>query len=698
MYDITREWIKSEFSKNHPDFPNEQEVDKMIKERILERYVNYVFFGNNAYGIQKASQNYFWLPLDEINQKQIAILAWIVKAPTSYNPLINPKNMLWYWSINDGETTYILEEWHELTESFMAQIQDNLNLKKEEFASLYTWDTLVQPYAMQWYETYDQEFSIQSIWTGNISAIPSSDIWWDFEYDRTQSSQKLYSENVDDIATTQDEWVTDTQITKKMLESLWVGTFVNADTTYAYQYHPGRKDTVLRNRHIYGNLSIQDLFANFVDTSDPPIKDTIPSYTIQAPQFVFWVRSILLHDDRLSYLWINSHELLTKWYTIQTTLDMNLQNAAESASHQTYNNLLSYNAKNRAMLHVDSTNWEVLAYMASHNYFDNNIDGAVDMIQAQRQQGSLRKPFLFAKLLETYGMSTSYEIADKLLKLSTKTNPSNADNVYEWKMTLTKALTNSKNLPAIRIFFALWGETFIKSYLQQLGFTYILSDIGYWWPLALWTAEESMLHAAQSYLQLAHTDNKIPSIFPIQRILDPEWNVVADYTHCHRSVAIYTNENEQAVCESLSSDAFIPQWVRYQIREMLTDRSQLYSFWKPLLQIWIPWKFAIKTWTSDVKVDGSVYPRDAYTSVYTPEEVIIHRSWNNSWKPMRYNSFSATINKAFLTRYVSNTKAYYDRSHQGFKKPVSQLKGDSFISPIRKTMDRNAQKYLEGKE
>lgn len=63
----------------------------MPKEQILERYLNTVFFGNNAYGIQAAAETYFGTTVDQLSFTQAAFLAGLVRSPSGYDPINNPQ-------------------------------------------------------------------------------------------------------------------------------------------------------------------------------------------------------------------------------------------------------------------------------------------------------------------------------------------------------------------------------------------------------------------------------------------------------------------------------------------------------------------------------------------------------------------------------------------------------------------------------
>ena len=59
---------------------------ELSKEDILELYLNKVYFGHGAYGVQMASKTYFGKNIWEVNQAEAALLAGLPKSPTAYSP------------------------------------------------------------------------------------------------------------------------------------------------------------------------------------------------------------------------------------------------------------------------------------------------------------------------------------------------------------------------------------------------------------------------------------------------------------------------------------------------------------------------------------------------------------------------------------------------------------------------------------
>ena len=63
----------------------------LTKDQILEVYINQIFLGRRAYGFAVASQTYFGKPLRDLSVAEAAMLAGLPRAPSAYNPIVNPK-------------------------------------------------------------------------------------------------------------------------------------------------------------------------------------------------------------------------------------------------------------------------------------------------------------------------------------------------------------------------------------------------------------------------------------------------------------------------------------------------------------------------------------------------------------------------------------------------------------------------------
>lgn len=94
------------------------------KEEIIEFYVNNHFLGNNAYGVEQASQVYFGKDVSELNLAEASLLVGMFQAPSTYDPYKYPENAterrktVLYQMKNHG---YITEEEEELANSIPVE-------------------------------------------------------------------------------------------------------------------------------------------------------------------------------------------------------------------------------------------------------------------------------------------------------------------------------------------------------------------------------------------------------------------------------------------------------------------------------------------------------------------------------------------------------------------------------------------------
>jgi len=87
------------------------------KERSLEDYLNTIYFGRGAYGIEAASQAYFTIPASKLTGSQGAVLASLIRSPAGYAPETNKDRLRGRWNyVLDG---MVAKEW--ITEKSRAR-------------------------------------------------------------------------------------------------------------------------------------------------------------------------------------------------------------------------------------------------------------------------------------------------------------------------------------------------------------------------------------------------------------------------------------------------------------------------------------------------------------------------------------------------------------------------------------------------
>lgn len=115
------------------------------KDEILETYLNVIYFGNGAYGLENASQTYFGKPAKDLLIEESALLAGMIKSPRTYSPILNPQNALKRRNlvINEMKRDGIIDE-IEYKNVIEKPIQINSKVSKDLSKNFYEEATLLE--------------------------------------------------------------------------------------------------------------------------------------------------------------------------------------------------------------------------------------------------------------------------------------------------------------------------------------------------------------------------------------------------------------------------------------------------------------------------------------------------------------------------------------------------------------------------
>ncbi len=181
---------------------------------------------------------------------------------------------------------------------------------------------------------------------------------------------------------------------------------------------------------------------------------------------------------------------------IRTTLDPKLQSDAEEALAWVFDNKVAAGSKAQAAIVVMSADGAVRAMVGGRR---TEVAGSFNRAtQAKRQTGSAFKPFVYAAAMDL-GYSPADYVEDTPLTInipgSGPWTPSNYDKTFKGMMTLTQALEESRNIPAVRISEAVGRESVRK---VATGFG-IASDLAAGPALALGASESTLLEMTGAY-------------------------------------------------------------------------------------------------------------------------------------------------------------------------------------------------------
>lgn len=249
---------------------------------------------------------------------------------------------------------------------------------------------------------------------------------------------------------------------------------------------------------------------------------------ITAPHFSMWIYDQLV--EKYGQRLVEEGGL-----KVITTLDTNLQTAAEEAvSNQVDSNKKKFQANNASLVSIDVATGQLLAMVGSADFFDEKIDGQVNVALAPRQPGSSFKPIVYAAAFEL-GYSPQTIVFDLETDFPTdqgKYHPKNYDLKERGPVSLRQALAGSLNIPAVKVLY-LTGIERVLELAQKLGYTSLTDRSRFGLSLVLGGGEVSLLEHANAYASLARNGRFLPytSILKIEandgRVLE-EWQPPTD--------------------------------------------------------------------------------------------------------------------------------------------------------------------------
>ena len=526
---------------------SQDEIKKLMKQKILELYLNYIELWNHSYWVEIASQNYFKVSASDLSVLQSSVLASLPKGPTLYNPFTveGKKKLMGYFDVLNSSWENILLSW-----AFKQFVEDAFSQKIEKA---------------------------------------------DFNF---------YKQN---------NLLSDCLIT--------IGTFYLEFEGYSYSvsYQYGRKDSVLLRMYEDWYLQEDILKQSIIEGFSLQFYESVS--VIKNPHYSFWIRDLL----EAKY----GKEVSTNGWIVTTSLDPVIQQKAEEVLKNNQSELKRQGANNSSLLYLNTDNGDVLAYVGSLNYDDQSIQWQVDMVRSPRQSWSSIKPLLYALWFLKLPLTIDTPIFDLAFSVSGK-YPHNADGWYEGLLPLRLALWHSRNIPSVKMFLAVGGESVVKPFFQSLWLKSVLDDIAYWYSLSLGAAEVPMLELASAY---SHLTTVTPAtIDPILQITTYDGTV------------IYQKQ-------IVEQEEKIPSGVKYLLWNILSDPKNRLAWWISKFNIsWLT--YALKTWTSNVVKNWISRPRDGRMVAYVPNRLVLMWAWNTNASPMYSTAYGGEIHANPIKQFM----------------------------------------------
>jgi len=216
---------------------------------------------------------------------------------------------------------------------------------------------------------------------------------------------------------------------------------------------------------------------------------------------------------------------------VYTTLDLDKQRIAEEAIKQgVETNSVKYGFTNSSLVALDPKTGQIIAMVGSADYFNNDIDGQVNVSLRPRQPGSSFKPIVYTAAF-TKGYTPNTILYDVVTNFDTTGNkkyePHNYDLKENGPVTLKKALQGSLNIPAVKITY-LTGLENVLDLADDLGYTTLSNRDRFGLSLVLGGGEVKLLEHVGAYSVFAQEGLK-HNITPILKIEDKNVKVLFEY-------------------------------------------------------------------------------------------------------------------------------------------------------------------------
>ncbi|MCX6808652.1 MAG: penicillin-binding protein [Candidatus Berkelbacteria bacterium] len=399
-----------------------------------------------------------------------------------------------------------------------------------------------------------------------------------------------------------------------------------APTTYSpYGTHVDK--LITRRNHVLdrmvetGKISKEDADkAKTVDTTTVGAVIKPKHDSIVAPHFAMYVLEQIADE-------YGEDMVQKQGLKIITTLDFPKQQAAEQAITDGAAKNTKYGASNAALVSVDPKTGQILAMVGSKDYWDTSIDGNVNVAAAPRQPGSSFKPIAYATAFKSKDFSPSKVLYDFTTDFGGGYIPHNYTGKSYGPVTIRQALTNSLNVPAVKIM-SLAGIDEVLQTASDLGIDTLTQRDRYGLSLVLGAGEVPPVEMAGAFSVFA-TGGVKHTVTPILKISDASNKTLFEWT-----------------ADKADAKPVLDPQIAYEISNILSDNNARSLVFGTRTALYFPNRtVAVKTGTtSDFK--------DAWTVGYTPSLATAIWVGNSDGTVMKSGADGSVLAAPIFHQYV----------------------------------------------
>jgi len=450
----------------------------MTKEEILSVYLNHIFLGHGAYGVEAAAQEYFSKHVEDLNLAEAAILAGIPKAPSRYDPYLNPQRA-------KERQAYVLKR--------MAEVGF---ISKEQEQAAFGQPIKLKPFRPEWIKEcgyfteqvrnqLEDRFGKESVYSMGLRVYTTADV------QLHKVARAAIESGIDGLIQRNGYRGPLRQVRGKEMAA-----FHERQVKY-YRKYPPRKGLAVtalvvpasdrrRTGAVYFRLGEQ--WGVLKDTGGSKSRATTMVSSLR-PGDVVQVRLV-------------ERERQGKWT----------------------GELIAAPMVQAALVSMELKTGQVRVLMGGKDFGDSTFNRAT---QARRQPGSAFKPILYAAAVEK-GFRADSILQDSPLSLpggrhGQLWSPQNYDHRFYGPIPLAYALAHSRNVPAVRLMMAI-GVPATVNMAKTLGIT---SPIFPNYASALGASDVTLMELTRAFSAFPN-DGKLIEPVLIDRIEDRDGRVLVE--------------------------------------------------------------------------------------------------------------------------------------------------------------------------
>jgi penicillin-binding protein 1A len=460
----------------------------LSKDEILQLYINQIYLGERSYGFAAAAQIYFGKPLDKLTIAQDAMLAGLPKAPSSYNPVVNPKRA-------KVRQLYVLRRMHELHYITDAEFKEAQN----------------EPIVTK---RGNQEFAVKADY---LTEMVRQDM-----YDKYQEAAYTQGLKVYTTIRQKDQVAAYQAVRKGVLEY---------DRRHGYRGPEGFVDLHKDNSEEYMEEALQDSSDN--DDLIPAVVLAATPSQIQA--YCKGGERITVSGDGLRFA---QRSLADRVALNQRIVAGSIIRVQKTEKGWQISQLPQVEA---AFVSASPSDGAIYSLVGGFDFNQNQFN---HVTQAWRQPGSSFKPFIYSSALEK-GFTPATIINDAPLTFTSEQTgsapwePKNYGGKYEGPMRMREALAHSKNLVSIRILQSI-TPAYAQDYITKFGFD--ADKQPPYLTMALGAGSVTPLQMLTGYSVFANGGFRVKPYY-IKRIEDAQGHVLS------KAQPVIANENAEQVID-----------------------------------------------------------------------------------------------------------------------------------------------------